>query len=66
MFSLTFTGFVSGLENEVEYSQETRCEHFRLDLVDYFSLVMERVKLKYGNGIPRHCERLKQPLKFWL
>ena len=63
---ITFLGFVSGSANGVDYSQETRCEHFRLDPVDYFSLVMERVSLKYGNGLPRHCERLRQPIKLLL
>lgn len=58
--------FVSGSENEVDYSQETRCEHFRLDPVDYFSLAMERGNLKYGNGLPRQLERLRQPVKLLL
>lgn len=57
MFS-SWPFFVSGSENEVDYSQEVRCEHFKLDLLDYFSLAMERVNLKYGNCLPRHSERL--------
>ena len=63
---VTFIGFVTGSENEVDYFQEMRCEHFRLDLVDYFSLVTEKVNLKYGNGLPRQCERLTHPIKLLL
>ena len=63
---ITFIGFVSGSGNEVEYSQVMRCEHFRLDLVDYFSPAMERVNLKYGNGSRRLCERLREDVTLFL
>lgn len=63
---ITFTGFVSGLKNDVDCSRDMRCEYSSLDLVDYFSLVMERGNLKYGNGIPRLYERLRQPIRVLL
>jgi len=59
---ITFIGFVSGSGNEVEYSQEMRCGHFRLDLVDYFSLAMERVNSKYGNWLTRVWKLANQTL----
>ena len=59
---ITFIGFVSGSGNEVEFSQEMRCGHFRLDLVIYFSLAMERVNSKYGNWLTRVWKLANQTL----
>ena len=58
--------FVSGSENEADYSQEMRCGNLRLDVMDYFSLETERVNLKYGNGLPRQLEKVRQPVKLLL
>jgi len=59
---MTFICYVSGFMNEVEHFQEMKCELFRLDPVDYFSLVMQWENLKYGNWLPRHLERLRWPI----
>jgi len=66
MGTITVIVFVLGSTNEEEYSQGMRCGNFRLDLVDLFELVTEKVNSKCRDGLAGHRERLKKPINLFL